>query len=188
MSLALLIAAMVCSGALAGEWRLGRIDHAAALAGPAGTTVSARAILLEHPRPSLFGSSAAIQIVSGRASGARMLARMAGHRLWPDGGQPGSVVRVAGTTETPAAGDQFDWRAYLRRRGIAYELALDSVAVTGSRRGGALGAVDAMRRRAEAALGARLAPADAALARGMVLGEDQEIDALEREDFRLAGL
>ncbi len=185
---AFLIAAMMCLGALVGEWRLSTIDHGAALAGPAGTLISERAVLLEHPRPSLFGSSAAIEVVSGPARGARVLARLDGHRSWPDGGSPGAVIRVAGATDAPATGDQFDWRAHLRRRGIAYELALDSVAATGSRRGGALGAVDAMRRRAEDALGARLAAPEAALARGMVLGEDQAIDPLEREDFRLAGL
>jgi competence protein ComEC len=187
-SLALLVAAMVCAGALAGGWRLQAIDGAAARAGPAGTTVDARAILLEHPRPSLFGSSATIKIESGSAAGARMLARLDGRRRWPDGGQPGSVLRVAGTVKEPATGGSFDWRAYLRRRGIAFELALESVEPTGRRRGGALGAVDSMRRRAERALGARLPEGKAAVARGMVLGEDQAIDPLERDDFRRAGL
>jgi competence protein ComEC len=45
-----------------------------------------------------------------------------------------------------------------------------------------------MRRRAERALGARLSGPEAALARGMVLGEDEAIDPLERADFRRAGL
>jgi competence protein ComEC len=45
-----------------------------------------------------------------------------------------------------------------------------------------------MRRRAERALAAELPQAEAAIARGMVLGEDEAIDRLERDDFRRAGL
>src|SRR3954452_21423573 len=88
----------------------------------------------------------------------------------------------------PAAGGSFDWRAYLRRRGIAYELAVDSLADTGGRRGGPSGAIDSLRIRAEAALGAHVTKANAALARGMVLGQDELIDPLERDDFRRSGL
>jgi competence protein ComEC len=187
-ALALLVAGLICAGALGGGWRLHAIDDAAARAGPAGSPLVARAILLEHPRPSLFGSSAAVQVASGRAEGALLLARLDGHRPWPDGGRPGTILRLAGTVEEPADGGSFDWRAYLRRRGIAFELALDSLAPTGTRRGGALGVVDSMRVRAERALGARLPGAKAALARGMVLGEDEAIDPLERDDFRRAGL
>jgi competence protein ComEC len=186
--LALLVAAMVIIGALAGGWRLNAIDASAARAGPAGRTVVAQATLLEHPRPSLFGSSAALQIDSGSAAGARVLARLDGRRGWPGGGQPGTVLRVAGTVKEPASGSSFDWRAYLRRRGIAFELALDSLEPTGRRRGGLLGAVDSMRRRAETALGSRLPEEKAAVARGMVLGQDEAIDPLERDDFRRAGL
>ena len=45
-----------------------------------------------------------------------------------------------------------------------------------------------MRRRAERALGAGLRPREAALARGMVLGQDEDIEATVRDDFRRAGL
>jgi competence protein ComEC len=186
--LALLAAAMVCIGAVVGTLRVNAIDRSAELPGPAGTLVSGRAVLLEHPRASQFGSSAAVRVTSGRAAGARMLARLDGHRRWPAGGDPGIVLRVVGTAQRPAAGGSFDWRAYLRRRGIAFELALDSLSSGGGRRGGPLGAVDSMRRRAEQALGLGLSPAKAALARGMVLGEDEAIDQLERDDFRRAGL
>jgi competence protein ComEC len=187
-ALALLAGVMVCIGALAGGWRLHSIDHAAARAGPAGGSITARAVLLEHPRESLFGSSAAIRIVSGRAAGARVLARLDGHAPWPRGGEPGTILAVSGTVKEPAAGGSFDWRAYLRRRGIAFELALDSLAPTGLRRTGIAGAIDSMRARAEAALGAHLSSPNAALARGMVLGEDEAIDPLERDDFRRSGL
>jgi competence protein ComEC len=117
-----------------------------------------------------------------------LLARVDGRRPWPAKGDPGAILRVSGTAKRPATGRTFDWRAYLRRRGIAYELAIDSMADTGHRRGGLSGAIDSMRRRAEAALGARLDAPNAALARGMVLGQDELIDPLERDDFRRSGL
>src|SRR5690242_18217941 len=45
-----------------------------------------------------------------------------------------------------------------------------------------------IRARAEAALGSGAPPREAALARGFVLGEDEEIDPATVEDFRRAGL
>jgi competence protein ComEC len=51
-----------------------------------------------------------------------------------------------------------------------------------------MGVVDSMRRRAERALGTGLPAGERALARGMVLGEDEAIGQLERDDFRRAGL
>jgi competence protein ComEC len=50
------------------------------------------------------------------------------------------------------------------------------------------GAVDRARERAENAITAALPPARAALVRGMVLGQDERIDPLVREDFRDSGL
>ena len=50
------------------------------------------------------------------------------------------------------------------------------------------GAVDALRRRAEAGVSAGLAPPLAALARGMVLGEDEDISERTSEDFKRSGL
>jgi competence protein ComEC len=47
---------------------------------------------------------------------------------------------------------------------------------------------DEIRARAEAALGRGTPPREAALARGFVLGEDEEVDAETKEDFRRSGL
>jgi len=44
-----------------------------------------------------------------------------------------------------------------------------------------------IRERAEVALGQGMPPREAALARGFVLGEDEEIDEATVEDFRRAG-
>src|SRR3954465_12398386 len=186
--LAALAIAAALAGTALGTLRVTAIDAGARRAGPDGTAVSGTAILLEHPRPSHFGSPPAVRLTSGRAAGATMLGRVDGPRPWPGGGEPGVILRVAGSAQRPAAGGSFDWRAYLRRRGIAYELAVDSLADTGRRRGGPSGAIDSMRIRAEAALGARVTKAKATLARGMVLGQDVLIDPLERDDFRRSGL
>jgi competence protein ComEC len=81
----------------------------------------------------------------------------------------------------------FDFAAFLRSRGIGRELKVESIRPLG-RRGGLAGAVDAIRRRAERAIGAGLSADRAALARGMVLGEDGDVSAETRDDFRRSGL
>ena len=86
-----------------------------------------------------------------------------------------------------AAGDDFDFAAFLRSRGIGREVQVESLTPLG-RRGGLAGVVDSMRRRAEAGIGARLPPELAALARGMVLGEDGDVAEATRDDFRRSGL
>src|SRR4051812_19028775 len=102
----------------------------------------------------------------------------------------------AGTPGTPGfgplpllgdPGDDFDFAAFLRSRGIGREVRVESLQVIG-RRGGLTGVVDAMRRRAESGIAANL-PADlGALARGMVLGEDGDVPENTRDDFRRSGL
>jgi competence protein ComEC len=188
LPLAAIALGALVAGAALGALRLTAIDATARRAGPAGATFSGTATLLEHPRPSQFGSSAAIRLKSGRGTGATVLGRIDGPRPWPAGGEPGAILRVVGTAQRPAAGGSFDWRAYLRRRGIAFELQIESLSDTGRRRGGIPGVVDSMRTRAEAALGTRVSRGKAALARGMVLGQDELIDPLERDDFRRSGL
>ena len=53
---------------------------------------------------------------------------------------------------------------------------------------GSPGAVDALRDRAEHALDAGITEPQSALVRGMVMGQDERIDDLVRDDFRSAGL
>lgn len=186
--LATLTGLLCLLGLLGGTQRLGAIDASAARAGPAGAGVVGRAVILEPPRASRFGTSTVLRMESGRARGARVLARAGAGLRWPDGGEVGAIVSLTGVAKRPAPGKSFDWRGYLRRRGILFEVELDSLRPTGRRRGGLAGAVDGARRRAERALDTGLAPNRAALARGMVLGEDDRIGKLEREDFQRAGL
>ena len=52
----------------------------------------------------------------------------------------------------------------------------------------ALAHTDEIRSRAEVALGRGMPPREAALARGFVLGQDEEVDSVTAEDFRRSGL
>jgi competence protein ComEC len=146
--------------------------------------------LLELPRPSLFDSSAEVRVASGPAKGARLLARAPRGWHWPGGGSPGTAVDITGDLERPhtSASAGFDYTAYLRRKGIRFELTLDRLRSGGERRGGLVGIVDSLRGRSERGLAAGLSAGNGALAKGMVLGEDQRVGSDVRDDFRRAGL
>lgn len=184
-SVAVSASVALAAGAGVGMVRLASIDATAARANP-GERVRDDAVVLERPRPSRFGSSAVLRL----GNGARVIARAPGRLRWPAGGDPGTVVAVTGTVRAPrrSATSAFDWPGYLRRRGIGAEVALYALEPTGRRRGGAAGVIDAMRRRAERALASGLPPPKAALARGMVLGQDEAIEPSVRDEFRASGL
>jgi competence protein ComEC len=189
LELGVLAAALFVAGALLGAARLHAID-APQLSLHAGAPLTARAYLLERPRFSPFGSSAEVQLASGAARGAHVLARANGSLIWPDGGREGVELDLAGTLELPkrSAGSSFDYPAYLRRRGIRFELALDRLRPTGRRRGGVAGMVDSLRGRAERGVAAGLSDGNDHLLAGVVLGEDQLISEDVRDDFRRSGL
>jgi competence protein ComEC len=192
-----LAAALVLVGAAAGELRLDAIDSPRARLTD-GETTTLRTYLLTRPRPSAFGSSAEVRVVSGELSGARLLVRAAQWARFPERVQVGAELVLAGRlraveasgerTEASASDPDFDFGAYLRRRGIAGELLLDRGRATGAVRGGLAGVLDRMQARAERAVADGLPPAEAALARGMVLGQDEAIAESVREDFRESGL
>jgi competence protein ComEC len=82
-----------------------------------------------------------------------------------------------------------DWEeGWLRRYGIAEVVAARRIRLTGGRRDGLAGAVDAIRDRSATALGRGTAPPAAALLRGFVLGEADLIDAATVTDFQRSGL
>ena len=99
---------------------------------------------------------------------------------WPGVGE---IVELAGTV---APLGRFD--AYQRRRGADAAIDVARLRATGERRGGPAGIVDAARRRAEAGLGRGLAEPEAALLRGMVLGQDEQLADDVRDDFKRSGL
>ncbi|MFN8113988.1 MAG: ComEC/Rec2 family competence protein [Solirubrobacterales bacterium] len=96
----------------------------------------------------------------------------------------GQAVSARGVLREP---DDFR-AAELARAGAAFELAAGGVRPVPGSRAGLAGAIDGIRSRAESALGVGLDPAEEALARGFVLGQDDRIDPLTREQFRRAGL
>jgi competence protein ComEC len=150
--------------------------------------VDERALLMDRPRAAGSRTSAVVRLVSGPASGAKLIATTDG--AWPGPTEPGTELRIRGTAKPPVRSEssRFNWPAHLRRRGIAHELDVAHVEPTGASRGGLAAAVDTARRRAEASIESGLPAARAALMRGMVLGQDEAIDPLTRDDWRDAGL
>ena len=193
--LAVIAAALLLGGSAFGAARLDALDRPSTPIGD-GRAIAARAHLLTRARPSAFGASAEARIATGRLAGARVLLRLGGggastgHGALPSRATIGDELSLAGTLRRPAnhPDASFDFAAHLRGRGIAGELDVERVRLTGGRRGGVAGALDGLRRRAERSVAAGLPEADAALALGMVLGEDEEIDSATRDDWRDAGL
>ena len=182
---ALGIAAAVAlfTGAMVGEARLRAIESAGA-ALPPGARVAAVAEVLERPRPTRHGAQAVVRLRAGPGAGSRWWVRVPAWLQWSRGATVGARVRITGRTRAPPG----RFAAYLRARGIAGELEVSSVRPEGARRGGLAGVLDGVRRRAEAGVAAGLPPAQAALARGLVLGQDHALAPAVREDFRAAGL
>ncbi|MFL5826046.1 MAG: ComEC/Rec2 family competence protein [Thermoleophilaceae bacterium] len=180
--LAALAAAAVVAGGVAGSARLDAIDSPAAQLRP-GQRLATAVELLEAPRQGRFGGwSVEVKVLSGPAGGARLLARSdVETRL-----ERGSRAAVTGLLVRPrrSPGDSFDYGAYLRRRGIAYTLELESLRVLPGRPGG----IGELRRSAEHALSQGISGERSALAAGMVLGEDERISPDMKDDFRRAGL
>ena len=189
--LAVLAAALLLAGSAAGAARLDALDHPSAGIDH-GRAISARAQLLTRARVAAFGASAEARITGGSLAGAHVLLRFEGRggTSLPGRAAVGDELSLTGHLRQPATDPDasFDFAAHLRRRGIAGELLVERVRLTGARRGGITGALDALRRRAEQAVVAGLPDADAALALGMVLGEDEKIDSATRDDWRDAGL
>lgn len=203
-TLGALAAALVLAGAAAGAWRLEAIDApAAAVASQAGGESRLRVHLLSRPRASPFGESAEVRVAAGRLAGARLLMRVPLWTPFPDAAEPGAELAVAGRVralederdesrhadrEGDGAGGEFDFAAYLRRSGVSGELFADRVRATGRRRAGLAGLLDRLRTGAERGVAAGMDGPEASLARGMVLGQDEEIAEGVREDFRASGL
>ena len=180
---AMLAGLAVLGGASAGVLRLGALD-AGALAAASGRTIHGRAVLLEPVRaraPRL--AVARVELARGTARGEQAVVRVRAPA--PRGGWPGvgEEVHIAGVV-----GPLGPYDAYQRLRGAHAAVDVARLRPTGGRRGGLSGSVDALRRRAEHSLAQGLRPAEAALLRGMVLGEDERLAPSVREDFRRSGL
>lgn len=178
-AVALVAAAAVLAGAMLADARLAALDSGP-LASMHGARWEGRAVLLEPVRERPFGP--AVARVRLPALGDVAVARIGAprHGAWP---QVGDVAALAGRV---APLDRFE--DYQRRRGAHAAIDADRFAPTGERRGGIAGALDSIRRRAERGLQRGLAAPEAALARGMVLGQDERLGADVRSDFQRSGL
>lgn len=142
---------------------------------PLGRALTTRAVLLDSPRATRSGWRA-----SALVGGERIL-------LTARGGAPrlpaGAIVSAQGLLRAPGGRER--WLGPKRLHAV---LEARSVGDTGRRRGGPPGALDAVRTRAQRALEQRLPPPQAALLRGMVLGDDSALEIGERDRLRRAGL
>ena len=172
-------AAAVLAGAVLADARLTALD-AGPLTSMHGTRWEGRAVVLEPVRER--GRGLAVARVRLTALRDTAVARIRGARR---GSRPevGDVVALAGVVGPLG---RFD--AYQRRRGAHAAIDADRFEPTGERRGGVAGALDRVRRRAERGLQRGLPAPEAALARGMVLGQDERLADDVRDDFQRSGL
>lgn len=178
-----LVLCVAAAGVLGGAWaaraRERSLDHTAL--GPwIGHAADTRATVLQAPRSRGFGRTVAlVRIAAGPGTGERVLVQVKG----PLRARVGDELRVRGGFRALPGYEQA-----MRRQGAHALLAADRADPTGRRRGGLLGFVDGVRRRSQWALTRGLPPSVAALARGMVLGEDEALAPATQADFRASGL
>jgi competence protein ComEC len=175
-------AVAVLAGAVVAAERVAAFERGA-LPRLHGRFLAVEAVVLEPVRERGLGPAVArMRLLGGPAPGEQAVVRIRARRgrPWPGVGE---VVRLRGTV-TPLG--RFD--AYQRRRGALAALDAVSLDRAGRRRGGIPGALDAVRRRAEQGLDRGLPPPEAALLRGMVLGQDERLGDAVRDDFQRSGL
>jgi competence protein ComEC len=171
---AVALAVVLIAAAVAADARTATLERTA-LAPDFGHAAAGEVTVLAPARADAFGGRRALV----RWRGEPVLLRIP---AWRARGQPavGEILRVRGSLRAPdLAARAVHAHAVLRAT---------EVAPTGRRRGGAMGTVDGIRRRAEAALRGRLPAPEAALLRGMVLGDDSALPDDLRGAFQAASL
>lgn len=184
--LALGLAAAVAAGVALGDARLSSLQATALT--PLSRDAALRVVVLEPPDLRAHGYTVApARVVGGRADGERVVLRVApaawrGAARWPRA-PTGAVVRVRGELRPLGPYDGAEARRHAHAVVRVRELRS-----TGVRRGGLLGRLDGVRARAEAALGLGLPAPQAALSRGMVLGQDHALSEETQDRMRATGL
>ena len=200
--LAALAAGAVLLGAVAADARLAALD-AGALPAMHGRHWEGTATLLEPVREHGSHASARVRLAGldeqavirlrvpaaarrrrgrrryrrrGRGAARRAVPGSPGRRSARSWRSPAASRRSGATTPTSGAGARMRRSRSTRLR------------ATGAWRGGLPGALDSVRRRAEAGLARGLSPPEAALLSGMVLGEDERLSEEVRTDFKRSGL
>jgi competence protein ComEC len=195
--LGLLAVAAVLGGAAFADARLAALD-AGSLRAMHGRHWEGSAVVLEPVREHGAHASARVRL-NGLGEQAVARLRVPGARpqfgpggtgsaagggpsrhAWPEAGE---IVVLAGRV---APLDRFD--AFQGRRGAHAALEVDRMRRTGVWRGGVAGSLDRVRRRAEVGLARGLPAKEAALLRGMVLGQDERLSEAVRTDFQRSGL
>ncbi|WP_324339755.1 ComEC/Rec2 family competence protein [Baekduia sp.] len=173
---AVALAAVLIAAAMAAEARTATLERTA-LTPDFGHAVTGDATVLTPSRAEAFGGRRALVRWRGEPVLLRMPAWSASASATP---AVGEVVRVRGSLRAP------DPTARIVHAHAT--LRATHVVDTGRRRGGALGVVDGVRRRAEASLRGHLPAPEAALLRGMVLGDDSALPEDLRDAFQAASL
>lgn len=179
---ALAAAGAVLAGAAGARARLEELERGTLEPSARGEERSLALVVGEAARPSRFGARAPATVAGGRGAGERVLLAVP-PRLRARVPPVGSLLRARGRLRRPSPRD-----ALARSRHARLVLHATALRWDGARRGGLQGAIDRVRSRAEDALRAGPPPREAALLRGMALGQDEALTPAVREDFRRAGL
>ena len=171
-ALALGAAAMLLAGGVVARERVAALDRTSLR--PAAS-FSLKGFAVEPARTRAFG----VRVVPVQLDGERVLVRVPSRLVLGDVGL-GEEVTARGELRMLEPHEKFE-----RRRGVHAVLEAEEVRLTGRRRDSAL---DGIRRRAEDAISAGLPREQAALARGMVLGQDHALPDDLRDAFRASGL
>jgi competence protein ComEC len=207
LRLPVLAGALLLAGAGIGTARREAIDRA-----PArhliGHAVTARGPVVKRERPTPSAYRFRMRITELAVGSRRLEVKdvvqvriRRGRSAWPSDDRSDPRVRAVGDQRARAIGDQVevrgalealpeepaDYAAYLRRAGVHAVLRADSVLPIGTRMG-PVAVLDGIRRRAETGVGAGLDTGLAALATGIVLGQDERISAETVEQFQASGL
>ncbi len=189
--LVILVITLLFAGGWIAQLRLIQIDHGHAVT-MLGSSIDANATLLEPVRQR--GDRLAVtrvRFIAGPVCGETAVVRIRQQRFreepvaapksgWPD---VGAGVHVKGKV-TPLG----DYDQQQRRRGTQVAIEVASLPTNGPPRGGVLGKIDRIRGKTLKSFDTGLAAPEAALLRGMVLGQDERLGQPTREAFRRAGL
>jgi competence protein ComEC len=183
---ALFAAALLLAGCWWGSLRLGDLDGSV-LVEHAGRSALARVEVSGPARTGEFSLRVPVQVV--RFDG--LAVREPSQLELPVGPAPaqGALLEVVASVRLPRPADSggFDEAAYLRRQGVQAVLRADGFTVVG-RRGGLGSLADAVRAAISGSLARGLEGERRAVVAGVVLGEDEGLDAELRERFRASGL
>ena len=177
------VALALCAGCLAADLRLQALGESALHADPQ-RVVNTRVTLVEAPARRESGTRAAMgELAYGPGAGERVLLRAPPYARWEGSPRIGAEVAVRG--RILPLGER---ESHAGRRGAQAVLQAEAARPTGRVRGGPAGGLDRVRERAEAAVSRGLPTELGALARGMVLGQDDALSDEQQEDFRASGL